>query len=186
MTIQKEASLPGNRRLILSIGNLLEEPVEAIVNAANGNLAHGGGVAAAIARAAGPELDEEGKAFVRKHGPVPVGSAAVTTAGKLPFKGVIHAVGPFMGCGEEEAKLASAVAAALQLAHQNGWTSIAMPAISSGIYRVPKDVCARAYLAGILSHFEQVPDSSVKEIRITLFQGRMVELVEKEMDRIQQ
>src|SRR5205807_2140489 len=75
-------------------GNLLEEPVEAIVNAANGELAHGGGVAGIISRAAGAALQEESARIVRSRGPIPTGSAVVTTAGKLPFKGVIHAGGP--------------------------------------------------------------------------------------------
>jgi O-acetyl-ADP-ribose deacetylase (regulator of RNase III) len=75
-------------------GNLLEEPVDAIVNAANGHLAHGGGVAGVIARAAGPALVEESERIVKRQGPLPTGAAVVTTAGRLPFKGVIHAVGP--------------------------------------------------------------------------------------------
>ncbi|MDQ5849974.1 MAG: macro domain-containing protein, partial [Pseudomonadota bacterium] len=66
-------------------GNLLDEPVDAIVNAANGHLAHGGGVAGIIARAAGPELQAESDRIVRERGPFPTGSAVVTTAGKLPF-----------------------------------------------------------------------------------------------------
>ncbi len=184
MTIQKTTLLSGNRRLILSIGNLLNEPVDAIVNAANGHLAHGGGVAAAISRAAGPQLDRESREYVRANGPVPTGSAAVTTAGQLPFKGVVHAVGPSMGCGEEEAKLTSAVSDSLRLARERGWTSLALPAISSGIFRVPLDVCARSYIRGILQHFQQHPDSSLKEVRIALFRGELVGLVEKEMAKI--
>ena len=86
-------------------GNLLEEPVDAIVNAANGHLAHGGGVAGVISRAAGPELQLESDRLVAERGPYPTGSAVVTTAGKLPFKGVIHAVGPRLGEGDEETKL---------------------------------------------------------------------------------
>ena len=78
-------------------GNLLEEPVDAIVNAANGHLAHGGGVAGIISRAAGSGLQAESDRLVAEHGPFATGSAVVTTAGKLPFKGVIHAVGPRYG-----------------------------------------------------------------------------------------
>ena len=84
-------------------GNLLEEPVDAIVNAANGHLAHGGGVAGIISRAAGPALQRSPIAWFAEHGPFPTGAAVVTTAGKLPFKGVIHAVGPRQGEGDEEA-----------------------------------------------------------------------------------
>ena len=76
--------------------------MEAIVNAANGHLAHGGGVAGIIARAAGPGLQEESDRIVRERGPFLSGSAVVTGAGKLPFKGIIHAVGPRHGEGDEE------------------------------------------------------------------------------------
>jgi O-acetyl-ADP-ribose deacetylase (regulator of RNase III) len=128
-------------------GNLLEEPVEAIVNAANGRLAHGGGVAGLISRAAGPSLQEESDRIVRERGALPTGSAVVTTAGGLPFKGVIHAVGPRQGEGDEEAKLVRALAAAFACARERGWDSVSFPAVTSGIFAVPADVCARAYLA---------------------------------------
>jgi hypothetical protein len=81
-------------------GDLLKEPVEAIVNAANGHLTHGGGIAGIISRAAGPALQAESDALVAARGPLPTGSAVVTTAGALPFKGVIHAVGPRYGEGD--------------------------------------------------------------------------------------
>lgn len=184
MTLRKTVVLTGDRKLHLSIGNLLDEPVDAIVNAANGHLSHGGGVAAAIARAAGAALDEESRRYVQKHGVVPVGEAAVTTAGKLPFQGVIHAVGPSQGCGGEETKLISAVAAALRCAHENRWQSLAMPGISSGIFRVPLPVCARAYIQGIQKHLNDFPDSTLREIRITLFEGPLVEHVEQEMAKL--
>ena len=130
-------------------GNLLEEPVDAIVNAANGHLAHGGGVAAVIARAAGPALQEESDRIVRERGPFATGSAVVTTAGKLPFKGVIHAVGPRWGEGDEEATLARALGAAFECARERGWTSVSFPAVSAGIFAVPLDICARAYLVSV-------------------------------------
>jgi O-acetyl-ADP-ribose deacetylase len=128
-------------------GDLLEQPVDAIVNAANGHLAHGGGVAAIISRAAGPALQEESDRIVREHGPYPTGSAVITTAGKLPFKGVIHAVGPRHGEGDEERKLEQALGAAFERARERGWGSVALPAVSSGIFAVPLDICARAYVS---------------------------------------
>jgi O-acetyl-ADP-ribose deacetylase (regulator of RNase III) len=81
-------------------GNLLEEPVDAIVNAANGHLAHGGGVAGIISRAAGPALQEDSDRIVSSGGPLPTGAAVLTTAGRLPFKGVIH-VADRRGAGME-------------------------------------------------------------------------------------
>jgi O-acetyl-ADP-ribose deacetylase (regulator of RNase III) len=127
-------------------GNLLEEPVDAIVNAANGHLAHGGGVAGVISRAAGPQLQAESDRLVESRGPFPTGSAVVTTAGRLPFQGVIHAVGPRYGEGDEEAKLVEALGAAFACARERGWQSVAFPAVSAGIFAVPLDICARAYL----------------------------------------
>ena len=127
-------------------GNLLEEPVDAIVNAANGHLAHGGGVAGIIARAAGPALQAESDRVLTMKGPFPSGSAILTGAGKLPFKGVIHAVGPRQGEGEEEEKLAQALAAAFAIAREQGWESVSFPAVSAGIFAVPAAVCARAYV----------------------------------------
>lgn len=132
-------------------GNLLDEPVDAIVNAANGHLAHGGGVAGIISRAAGPALQLESDLLVQRNGTFPTGSAIVTTAGRLPFKGVIHAVGPRRGEGNEEAKLIQALAAAFACAKERGWTSISFPAVSSGIFAVPLEVCARAYLKAVRS-----------------------------------
>ena len=101
-------------------GNLLEEPVDAIVNAANGHLAHGGGVAGILARAAGAALQEESDAFVKRHGPLPTGSAALTTAGRLPFKCLIHAGGPRYGQCDEETKLLKPQIAAWACAHERG------------------------------------------------------------------
>jgi O-acetyl-ADP-ribose deacetylase len=128
-------------------GDLLAQPVDAIVNAANGHLAHGGGVAAIISRAAGPGLQKESDALVLAHGPYSTGAAAVTTAGTLPFKGVIHAVGPRQGEGDEERKLVQALASAFECARERGWRTVAFPAVSAGIFAVPPDVCARAYAA---------------------------------------
>ena len=109
MQVEKHSALPGGRRLLLVVNDLLREPVDAIVNAANGRLAHGGGVAAAISDAAGDEMDTEGRAYVAEHGTIPTGEAVVTTAGELDFEGVIHAVGPRLGDGDEESKLSLAI-----------------------------------------------------------------------------
>jgi O-acetyl-ADP-ribose deacetylase len=154
-------------------GNLLDEPVDAIVNAANGHLAHGGGVAGIISRAAGPELDRESMLFVQKHGPLATGSAVVTTAGKLPFKGVIHAVGPRFGEGDEEAKLFRALQAAFQLAAERGW-SVAFPAVSSGIFAVPLEICARAYLKAVRA-------CALSKVRLCLRDQPVIDAVLREL-----
>jgi O-acetyl-ADP-ribose deacetylase (regulator of RNase III) len=128
-------------------GDITEQRVDAIVNAANSALAHGGGVAAAIARAAGPELTRESAA----HPPVEVGTAAVTTAGALPARWVIHAVGPiWRGGGEREPELLdSAYRSALAAAARLGAGSIAFPSISTGIYGYPLESAATVAIAAL-------------------------------------
>ena len=157
-------------------GNLLEEPVDAIVNAANGHLAHGGGVAGIIARAAGPELQAESDRLVRERGPFPAGSAVVTTAGRLPFKGVIHAVGPRQGEGREQEKLVRALGAAFACAKDRGWSSVSFPAVSSGIFAVPLDVCARAYLKAARA-------SPLGKVRLCLRDQPVIDAVLKELGK---
>jgi O-acetyl-ADP-ribose deacetylase (regulator of RNase III) len=157
-------------------GNLLEEPVEAIVNAANGHLAHGGGVAGIISRAAGPVLQAESDRLVAERGPFPTGSAVVTGAGKLPFKGVIHAVGPRYGEGDEEAKLVRALAAAFQRARERGWQSVSFPAVSAGIFAVPLEICARAYLQAARA-------AGLRNVRLCLRDQPVIDTVLKELKR---
>jgi O-acetyl-ADP-ribose deacetylase (regulator of RNase III) len=157
-------------------GNLLEEPVDAIVNAANGHLAHGGGVAGIISRAAGPELQAESDRLVREQGPFKTGSAVVTTAGKLPFKGVIHAVGPRQGEGDEQRKLVQALTAAFARAMEKGWQSVSFPAVSSGIFAVPLEVCARAYL-------EAARACPLRNVRLCLRDQPVIDAVLRELSR---
>jgi O-acetyl-ADP-ribose deacetylase (regulator of RNase III) len=172
---------PGGRAFEVVTGDLLAEPVDAIVNAANGHLAHGGGVAAAIARAAGPALEEEGARIVSGRGPIDVGEAVVTTAGRLPFKGVIHAVGPHLGLGQEEDRLVQALEAAFRRADERGWRSVSFPAVSSGIFAVPLDVCARAYVRAVRGFFAAHPDTSVRRVRLCLLPGPLVDLVKQQL-----
>ena len=99
----------------------------------------------------------------------------MTTAGRLPFKGVIHAVGPRQGEGDEEDKLYRALVAAFLRAHERGWNAVAFPAVSSGIFAVPAETCARAYVrAGRASPLSKVQlclrdqpviDAVLKELR---------------------
>jgi putative ATPase len=168
---------PGDRAFEVVVGDLLAEPADAIVNAVNGHMAHGGGVAAAIARAAGPELDQEGDRIVAGRGPLAVGEAVVTTAGRLPFKGVIHAVGPHQGVGQEEVRLVQALRAAFERAHERGWGSVSFPAVSSGIFAVPLDVCARAYVRAVREFFAAHEVTSLRSLRLCLVAGPLVALV---------
>ncbi len=155
-------------------GNLLEEPVDAIVNAANGRLAHGGGVAGVISRAAGPRLQEDSDRLVEQHGAYATGTAVATTAGNLPFKGVIHAVGPRYGDGDEERKLVQALSAAFAVAKQNRWESVSFPAVSSGIFAVPLEICARAYAKAARA-------APLRKVRLCLRDQPVIDAVLKEL-----
>jgi O-acetyl-ADP-ribose deacetylase (regulator of RNase III) len=142
----------GSRTLALARGDITTFAADAIVNAANAALAGGGGVDGAIHRAGGPRIMAE----LRRLHPdgTPTGSAVVTTAGALPARWVIHAVGPiWRGGGHGEADLlASAYASALRLAADAGARSVALPAISAGIYGYPLAEAARIALATTRDH----------------------------------
>ena len=150
--------------------------MDAIVNPANGHLAHGGGVAGIISRAAGPALQAESDLLIQRNGTLPTGSAVATTAGKLPFKGVIHAVGPRFGEGDEEKKLLKALTAAWRCAEERGWRSVSFPAVSSGIFAVPLEVCARAYAAAARA-------CTLPELRLCLRDQPVIDAVLAELSR---
>ncbi|MFC1959424.1 macro domain-containing protein [Chloroflexota bacterium] len=123
-------------------GDITDLAVDAIVNAANSQLLLGSGVAGAIRTKGGPTIQQE----CLKFGWCDVGDAAITQAGQLPAKHVIHAVGPRIGEGSEPGKLASATRASLTLAEEHKLTSIAMPAISTGAFGFPLEACAQIML----------------------------------------
>jgi O-acetyl-ADP-ribose deacetylase (regulator of RNase III) len=179
--ILAELPFPADRMFQVVRGDLLKEPVDAIVNAANGRLAHGGGVAGIIARAAGPALQAECDRIVRARGPLPAGSAVVSGAARLPFKGVIHAVGPRQGEGEEEQKLVRALDAAFRCAHDAGWGALSFPAVSSGIFAVPLPVCARAYDSAVRAWYEAQPAGPLRLIRLCLRDEQVIEAVLAEL-----
>ncbi len=139
----------GQTTIELMRGDITEMDTDAIVNAANEHLAHGGGVAGAIVRKGGRIIQDESNAWVRTHGPVPTGSAALTSGGTLKARYVIHAVGPVFGVGDESRKLRDATLASLRLADAHGLTSISFPAISTGIFGCPMDLCAEAMLGAV-------------------------------------
>jgi O-acetyl-ADP-ribose deacetylase (regulator of RNase III) len=166
-----------NKGKVLKIieGDITEEPVDAIVNAANSYLKHGGGVAGAIVRRGGQIIQAESNEI----GFVPTGEAAMTSAGNLPAKYVIHAVGPRWDEGNEDEKLRNAVKNSLKLAEKNNLTSLSIPAISSGIYGFPKEECASIILKTIREYANQNPEGSLREIRICLFDQEMVKIFKK-------
>lgn len=159
---------PGGQKLELAAGDLTEQKVDAIVNAANAQLMHGGGVAAAIVRKGGEIIQEESNAWVQEHGAVSHAQPAYTRAGHLPCRYVIHAVGPVWGSGHEEAKLSQAIRGSLELAEQLKLTSIAFPAISTGIFGFPKDKAAVVFMHTFQDHFEQNPKSRIILVRLVI------------------
>jgi O-acetyl-ADP-ribose deacetylase (regulator of RNase III) len=143
--------------LELTEGDITQLAVDAIVNAANERLAHGGGVAAVIARAGGPAIRRESEAWVREHGRVPTGSAAITTGGQLKARYVIHAVGPVysrMSASQAAELLGSAVRASLEMADEHALQSIALPAISTGIFGYPMAEAAEVMLKAAIDYLE--------------------------------
>ncbi len=146
-------------------GDITLEEVDAIVNAANSYLKHGGGVAGAIVRRGGRIIQQESDEIVRKHGPVPVGIAVVTSGGNLKAKYVIHTVGPRWGEGNEDEKLRSAVRSALERASELGLRSISIPAISTGIFGFPKERGAEIILNEVV-RFLREKDTSLEIVRL--------------------
>ena len=167
--VLKEHVFPSGQRLQIVQGDFTVEAVDAIVNAANAYLKHGGGVAAAISRKGGPQIQEESDAWVRQHGPVPHAEPAFTGAGRLPARYVIHAVGPVWGEGDEDTKLRRAVQGSLKRAEELGLASITFPAISTGIFGFPKERAAGIIYSSIRDYLAETPESSLTQIRLTLY-----------------
>jgi O-acetyl-ADP-ribose deacetylase (regulator of RNase III) len=182
-TIIEKKTFAGGQTFTVVVNDILYEPVQCIVNAANGMLAHGGGVAAAIAEAAGSVMLADCREIIARRGRVLSGHAVVSKAGDLPFRGVIHAVGPKMGEGDEEKKLIQALRESFDLAEERRWKSLSFPAISSGIFLVPAATCARGYLQSVKEFFAKNPMSQLREIRLCLFVSPLLDAVRKEWPR---
>jgi O-acetyl-ADP-ribose deacetylase (regulator of RNase III) len=150
--------------LALLQGDIVKVQADAIVNAANSALAGGGGVDGAIHRAGGPSIMQA----CREIGGCPTGSAAATTAGRLPAKYVFHAVGPiYRGHPEDERLLKSAYQSCLDLAEQYKIESIAFPSLSTGIYGYPLHLAAPIALRTIVEHVKK--PTSLKQVIMVLY-----------------
>ena len=167
--VLSESTFPSGQRLQLVQGDLTTEPVDAIVNAANHHLQHGGGLAGAIVKRGGEAIQAESDTWVSEHGLVTNAEPAYTRAGKLPCRYVIHAVGPVWGEGDEDRKLEEAVTGSLRLAEQLKLSSVALPAISTGIFGFPKERAAGVILSAVAAYFAQNPEAKLSLVRITLF-----------------
>src|SRR6266704_240838 len=161
-------------RIVLLEGDLTEQPVDAIVNAANSSLLGGGGVDGAIHRRGGPAILEECREIRRTRYPegLPTGEAVITTGGRLPALYVIHTVGPIYGehPGKEAELLANCYHNSLTLAVEKNLSSIAFPAISTGVFGYPLAEAA-AISSKTIENFLS-SDRQLQEVRLVFFQTR--------------
>ena len=160
-----------NGRVTVRVGDITQQQVDAVVNAANSTLLGGGGVDGAIHRAGGPDIVAACRELRRTRYPdgLPTGEAVITTAGRMPAQHVIHTVGPVYGAAGEQAAdlLAACYRNALLLAVQHTLTTLAFPAISTGVYGYPREeaaVVASRAMADLLA-----ANASLKEIHLVFF-----------------
>ena len=163
--------MPLNDRIVVKVGDITREDVDAIVNAANSSLLGGGGVDGAIHRAGGPEILAACRRIretTHPHG-LPTGEAVITPGGRLAARFVIHTVGPIYGQhdGEESRLLAACYSGSIALAAAHELETIAFPAISTGVYGYPKPDAARVSLAAIERALEG--HGSIREVRLVYF-----------------
>ena len=168
----EESFLDG--RVVVLIGDLTQQNVSAIVNAANSTLLGGGGVDGAIHRVGGPQIKKECEEIRSKQYPkgLPTGEAVITTGGNLQAKFVIHTVGPIFGRDKDgEAKLlASCYQNSLRLATEHHLTSIAFPSISTGAFGYPRDQAAAISSATIAESLSK--NAVIEQVRLVYFQKR--------------
>ncbi len=170
----------GDSTLELVQDDITRQEVDAIVNAANSTLLGGGGVDGAIHRAAGPELLAE----CRMLGGCETGSAKITKGYQLPAKHVIHAVGPRYRDGQhgEPALLAAAYQTCLAIASEHKLSSIAFPAISTGIYGYPMQAAARIAFRTIIDYLNEHPD--IKQVRFVLYDDWAFQIHQQVLEQV--
>ena len=149
-------------------GDITQQEIDAIVNAANSSLMGGGGVDGAIHRAGGPAILEACREIVTRIGSCPTGEAVITTGGNLKARHVIHTVGPIWRGGNhrEDSLLADAYRNSLELAQSEGIESVAFPSISTGAYRFPLERAAEIALKTVIAFVKEKP---MIEVRFVLF-----------------
>ena len=171
-----EKKLLTGQSLQLVQGDITTEEVDAIVNAANEHLQHGGGVAWAISKRGGPTIQKESDEWIRKNGLVSHAHPAWTSGGFLPAKYVIHAVGPVWGAGNEDSKLTGAVSGSLRTANELNCSSISLPAISTGIFGFPKERAARVIFETIDKYFSENKSCRIRQVRLVLFDQATIDV----------
>ncbi|MCC6300714.1 MAG: macro domain-containing protein [Anaerolineales bacterium] len=185
-TVLVERVLQTGQTLQIVQGDITTENVDAIVNAANEHLQHGGGVAWAISKKGGGTIQSESDNWIRQRGLVTHSHPAWTSGGLLPSKFVIHAVGPVWGDpqsagagSDEDKKLSDALTGSLRVADELKCESIAFPAISTGIFGFPKDRAAGIIFSAIENYFESNSSSGIKIVKLVLFDQATVDVFVK-------
>ena len=166
-----------NSVLALVRGDITEMRTEAIVNASNAQLVLGGGVAGAIRRKGGPEIQKE----CSRIGATFVGGAVLTTAGSLKAKYVIHAVGPRIGQGDENRKLKNATLNSLKLADEKSIKSVSFPAISTGVFGFPIQRCAEIMLQTSIEYLKG--QTGIERVVFCLFTRSDYEIFANQLKR---
>ncbi|KAM6909127.1 protein mono-ADP-ribosyltransferase PARP14-like [Xenentodon cancila] len=180
-------SLQDGLQVLVSQGDITKQYADALVNAANENLDHAGGVAAALSKAGGPEVQMESKEIVKLTGKIHTGEVVVTTGGNLKCKRLLHAVGPVGGKsgGRERMLLEGTIQRALNLAEMMEFKSIAMPCVSSGIFGVPVAVCSEAIVTAI-KEFGSQGGRSLSRILLIDNRAEVVSAMQEACDKLLQ
>ena len=172
--------------LSVSLGDITTMKVDAIVNAANSQLAGGGGVDGAIHLAAGPTILDECQAILASQGPCLTGEAVVTAAGNLSASWVIHTVGPIWGDPIEASMLLSrCYSSSLDLASTVGAESVAFPSVSTGVYGFPQELAAPIAVSAVLEWLQHnASTSSINDVTLVCFDQRNHSLVRDSLNRL--
>ncbi|MGH7130245.1 MAG: O-acetyl-ADP-ribose deacetylase [Planctomycetaceae bacterium] len=177
----------GRTKVTVQTGDITDQKVDAIVNAANSTLLGGGGVDGAIHRRGGPAILEECRALRRTRYPdgLPAGDAAATAGGLLPAKWVVHAVGPRWRDGQqgEAETLASTYRRSLDEAERVGARTIAFPAISTGAYGYPLEAATQTAVAAVAASILMRPEA-FDEVRFIPFSEEAAEVYRKALERL--
>jgi O-acetyl-ADP-ribose deacetylase len=160
-------------KIILHQGDITEMATDAIVNAANDDLQHGGGVAGAIRRKGGDVIQSESNAI----GSIPVGGAAITSGGNLKARYVIHAASMQLGGRTTPLALRSSTAHSLRIAAQKGFKTIAFPAVGTGIAGFPMRECAEIMLAEVAQHLGG--ETSLEKVYFVLFDEESLQVFQR-------
>ena len=180
MDVLKEININGVTIKVIH-GDITKDNVDAIVNAANKYLSHGGGVALAISRAGGPVIQEESNKIIQTKGTLKTGEAVITNGGNLPARFVIHTVGPIYGEGNEDEKLRKSIYSVLMLATERKLKSLSIPAISCGIYGFPKSRGTKIIYETV-KEFVSTNKTTLKEIHLIGIGKEVPNLFKKAME----